>query len=45
MFIPELALCTDNGAMIASVAVTKIESGIPGDHIVGDVTPGLVLGQ
>lgn len=45
MFIPELSLCTDNGAMIASVAVTKIESGIPGDHIVGDVTPGLVLGQ
>lgn len=44
LFIPEPALCTDNGAMIASVAVSKIESGIPGDDIVGDVLPGLALG-
>ncbi len=44
LFIPEPALCTDNGAMIASVAVSKIRNGIPGDDIVGDVIPGLALG-
>ncbi|MEN8040386.1 MAG: tRNA (adenosine(37)-N6)-threonylcarbamoyltransferase complex transferase subunit TsaD [Actinomycetota bacterium] len=44
LFIPEPALCTDNGAMIASVAVSKIENGIPGDDLLGDVTPGLRLG-
>ncbi len=44
LFIPEPALCLDNGAMIASVAVSKIENGIPGDGIVGDVIPGLALG-
>ena len=41
LFVPEPALCTDNGAMIASVAVSKIRNGVPGDDIVGDVTPGL----
>lgn len=44
LFIPEPALCLDNGAMIASVAVSKIENGIPGDGIIGDVIPGLALG-
>jgi len=43
LFIPEPALCTDNGAMIASVAASKIDQGIPGDDLVGDVTPGLRL--
>jgi N6-L-threonylcarbamoyladenine synthase len=43
IFVPEPALCTDNGAMIASVAASKIEQGIPGDDLVGDVTPGLRL--
>jgi len=44
LFIPEPALCTDNGAMIASVAVDKMEQGIPGDPLDGDVDPGLSLG-
>ncbi len=43
LFIPEPALCTDNGAMIASVAAAKIQDGIPGDNLVGDVAPGLRL--
>lgn len=43
LFIPEPSLCTDNGAMIASVAVSRIENGIPGDNLVGDVEPGLRL--
>ncbi len=43
LFVPEPVLCTDNGAMIASVAASKIEQGIPGDDLVGDVTPGLRL--
>jgi N6-L-threonylcarbamoyladenine synthase len=43
LFVPEPALCTDNGAMIASVAASKIEQGIPGDDLVGDVVPGLRL--
>ncbi len=45
LFVPEPALCLDNGAMIASVAVSKVENGIPGDDIVGDVIPGLALGS
>ena len=44
LFVPEPALCTDNGAMIASVAVAKMERGIPGDPLTGAVIPGLSLG-
>jgi N6-L-threonylcarbamoyladenine synthase len=43
LYVPEPALCTDNGAMIASVAASKIEHGVPGDDLVGDVVPGLRL--
>jgi N6-L-threonylcarbamoyladenine synthase len=45
LFVPEPALCTDNGAMIASVAVDRISDGVPGDDLSGDVDPGLVLGS
>jgi N6-L-threonylcarbamoyladenine synthase len=45
LFVPEPALCTDNGAMIASVAVDRITSGRPGDDLLGDVEPGLRLGR
>jgi N6-L-threonylcarbamoyladenine synthase len=45
LFVPEPALCTDNGAMIASVAVDLISDGVPGDDLSGDVEPGLVLGS
>jgi N6-L-threonylcarbamoyladenine synthase len=43
LFIPEPRLCTDNGAMIASVAASKIENGVHGDNLIGDVAPGLRL--
>lgn len=43
IFVPEPALCTDNGAMIASVATSRIEDGVVGDNLVGDVAPGLRL--
>lgn len=44
LFIPETALCTDNGAMIAGVAVDRMNAGYPGDDLRGDVDPGLSLG-
>lgn len=44
LFVPEPALCTDNGAMIACVAVDKMRAGVPGDPLTGDVDPGLRLG-
>ena len=44
LFVPEPVLCTDNGAMIASVAVDRITEGHPGDALGGDVDPGLRLG-
>jgi N6-L-threonylcarbamoyladenine synthase len=43
LFIPEPRLCTDNGAMIASVAASRIENGVHGDNLIGDVAPGLRL--
>jgi len=43
LFIPEPALCTDNGAMIASVAVDKMDKGLPGDPLTGDVDPSSAL--
>jgi len=43
LFIPEPRLCTDNGAMIVSVAASKIENGVHGDNLIGDVAPGLRL--
>lgn len=45
MFVPEPLLCTDNGAMIAGVAVDRIVDRRPGDELGGDVDPGLVLGS
>jgi len=44
LFVPEPGLCTDNGAMIASVAVDRMAAGAPGDDLIGDVDPGLRLG-
>jgi len=45
LFVPDPALCTDNGAMIASVAVHKMARGETGDPLTGDVDPGLRLGS
>jgi N6-L-threonylcarbamoyladenine synthase len=44
LFIPEPALCTDNGAMIASVGVDRMNDGVPGDDLLCDVDPSLRLG-
>ncbi len=44
LFIPETSLCTDNGAMIAGVAVDRLNAGHEGDDLRGDVDPGLRLG-
>ncbi len=45
LFVPEPELCTDNGAMIGSVAVHKMERGEEGDPLTGDVDPTLRLGS
>lgn len=45
LFVPEPELCTDNGAMIASVAVHRMSAGHVGDELSRDVDPGLGLGS
>lgn len=45
LFIPSIALCTDNGAMIAAVGVERVTSGTPADPIDGDVDAGMRLGE
>jgi N6-L-threonylcarbamoyladenine synthase len=40
---PELALCTDNGAMVAGAALWRLERGDTGP-LVAEVDPGLPLG-
>ncbi len=44
LFVPEPALCTDNGAMIASVAVDLLEQGKDPDPLSLDVDPSMRLG-
>lgn len=44
LFVPEPALCTDNGAMIASVAVDLLEQGRDPDPLSLDVDPSMRLG-
>jgi N6-L-threonylcarbamoyladenine synthase len=44
LFIPEASLCTDNGAMIAGVAVDRIEVGYEPDALTVDVDPSMRLG-
>lgn len=44
LFVPEPELCTDNGAMIASVAVDRLEQGKNPDPWSLDVDPSMVLG-
>ncbi len=45
LFVPEASLCTDNGAMIASVAVDRLHAGFEPDALTFDVDPGLGLGS
>jgi N6-L-threonylcarbamoyladenine synthase len=45
LFVPEPELCTDNGAMIACVAVDRISEGVAGDALHVDVDPSLRLGS
>ncbi len=45
LFIPSPALCTDNGAMIASVAVDRITDGHEPDPWTLDVDPSMRLGS
>lgn len=45
LFVPEASLCTDNGAMIASVAVDRLYAGFEPDALTLDVDPGLGLGS
>ena len=44
LFVPEPVLCTDNGAMIASVAVDRLEQGAAPDPLGFDVDPSMSLG-
>lgn len=45
LFIPSIRMCTDNGAMIAAVAVDRLRSGAPPDDLGSDVDAGLRLGS
>ena len=43
LFVPEPALCLDNGAMIAGVAIEKLKQGAAPDALSLDVDPGMTL--
>jgi N6-L-threonylcarbamoyladenine synthase len=43
LFIPEAALCTDNGAMVAAVAADRVEAGVAPTPWRTDVDPGMRL--
>jgi N6-L-threonylcarbamoyladenine synthase len=45
VFVPSPELCTDNGAMIASVAVDRMADGAAPDGLDFDVDPSMVLGS
>jgi len=45
LFIPSIRMCTDNGAMIAAVAVDRLRDGIPPDDLGSDVDSGMRLGS
>jgi N6-L-threonylcarbamoyladenine synthase len=44
LFVPEPALCLDNGAMIAGVAVGRLNEGFASDALSFDIDPGMTLG-
>jgi N6-L-threonylcarbamoyladenine synthase len=45
LFIPSIQMCTDNGAMVAAVAVDRVRSGSPPDDWGADVDPSMRLGS
>jgi N6-L-threonylcarbamoyladenine synthase len=45
LFIPSIRMCTDNGAMVAAVAVDGIRSGATPDAWSADVDPSMRLGS
>ena len=45
LFIPSVRMCTDNGAMIAAVAVDRLRNGAPPDDWARDVDPSMRLGS
>jgi N6-L-threonylcarbamoyladenine synthase len=44
LFIPSIRMCTDNGAMIAAVAVDRLRNGTPPDDLGEDVDSSMRLG-
>jgi len=44
LIVPSTSLCTDNGAMVAAVAVRRILDGAPPTSWPADVDPGMTLG-
>ena len=45
LYIPSIRMCTDNGAMIAAVAVDRLRSGTPPDDLGEDVDSSMRLGS
>lgn len=45
LFIPSIRMCTDNGAMVAAVAVDRLRSGAPPDDWGADVDSSMRLGS
>ncbi len=45
LFIPSVRMCTDNGAMIAAVAIDRMNNGGAPDGWALDVDPGMRLGS
>ena len=45
LFIPSIQMCTDNGAMVAAVAVDRFRSGAAPDAWDSDVDPSMRLGS
>ncbi len=45
LFIPSIQMCTDNGAMVAAVAVDRVRSGATPDAWDSDVDPSMRLGS
>ena len=45
LYVPSIRMCTDNGAMVAAVAVDRIKDGASPDSWGADVDPSMRLGS